>query len=159
MAWATPAIVSATLEDPRGLPDGTGPTCTLDRVSSSRHYKMMGEVRPRWAKLPPAERERRIAQSTADRARAGGQPEPAPVLPEPERRHRQSQSAIDQARAARWADLPEDERRRRQSQSDGDRAAAAGSAHVTELENDETLQAMWNTVENGGYDFMSKDDW
>jgi hypothetical protein len=30
---------------------------------------------------------------------------------------------------------------------------------VVELENDETLQAMWNTVENGGYDFMSKDDW
>jgi hypothetical protein len=26
---------------------------------------------------------------------------------------------------------------------------------VTELENDETLQAMWNSVENGGYDFMT----
>jgi hypothetical protein len=80
------------------------------------------------------------------------------VLPEPERRRRQSQSAIDQARTERWADLPEEERRRRQSQSHGDRAAAQ-AAEVAELENDETLQAMWNAVENGGYDFMSKDDW
>jgi hypothetical protein len=59
---------------------------------------------------------------------------------------RLSQSAIDRARAERWAGLPKDERRRRQSQSDGDRAAAR-AAEVAELENDETLQAMWNTVE------------
>jgi hypothetical protein len=30
-----------------------------------------------------------------------------------------------------------------------------GSTPVT----DQTLQAMWNTIEHGGYDFMSKDDW
>jgi hypothetical protein len=30
---------------------------------------------------------------------------------------------------------------------------------VAELENDETLQAMWNTIESGGYDFMSMGDW
>jgi hypothetical protein len=148
----------------------------------------MGEVRPRWAKLPPAERDRRLAQSAADRARDRGPGAPAPLLPEGERRHRQSQSAAARSRAERWADLSEDERRRRQSQSDGARAAAAheaalpeaerrrrqanraearrapqpvrgSAAEVTELESHETLQAMWNTVENGGYDFMTKDDW
>jgi hypothetical protein len=131
----------------------------LDPVSWAGHDVVMAEVRPRWAKLPPAERERRIAQSAADRARERGQAAAPPVLPEPERRRRQSQSAIDQARAERWADLPEEERRRRRSQSDRARAAAARRAEVVELENDATLQAMWNTVENGGYDFMSKDDW
>jgi hypothetical protein len=35
-----------------------------------------------------------------------------------------------------------------------------GSAtEAADLENGETLEAMWNTIENGGYDFMSKDDW
>jgi hypothetical protein len=39
--------------------------------------------------------------------------------------------------------------------------SSACGAEVAGLENDETLQAtaMWNTIENGGYDFMSKDDW
>lgn len=83
-----------------------------------------------------------------------------PLLPEGERRRRQSQSDNARARAEQWAGLPEEERRRRQSQSDADRARAQGSAtEVADLENDETLQAMWNTIGNGGYDFMSKDDW
>jgi hypothetical protein len=30
---------------------------------------------------------------------------------------------------------------------------------MEKLESDETPQAMWNTVEHGGYDFMTKDDW
>ena len=30
---------------------------------------------------------------------------------------------------------------------------------MVELEDDETLRAMWHTIERGGYDFMSKDDW
>ena len=69
--------------------------------------------------------------------------------------------------AAHEATLPEDERRRRQAQRAADRAEArrvrqparGSAAKVAKLENDETLQAMWNTVKNGGYDFMSKDDW
>lgn len=164
----------------------------LDPRASTGHDGVMGEVRPRWAKLPPAERDRRLAQSAADRARDRGPAAPAPLLPETERRHRRSQSDTARSRAERWADLPEAERRRRQSQSDGARAAAAHEAalpederrrrqaqrdadraearrlqrpvrgstsEVTELESDETLQAMWNTVEDGGYDFMTKDDW
>jgi hypothetical protein len=56
--------------------------------------------------------------------------------------------------------LPEGERRRRQSQSDADRTRVRGSAvEGAGPENDETLQAVWNTIEHGGYDFMSKDDW
>jgi hypothetical protein len=107
----------------------------LDWLLSAGHDGVMGEVRPRWAKLPPAERERRLAQSAADRACDRG-PAASPPL------------------------LPEGERRRRQSQSDNARARVRGSAtEAADLESDETLQAMWNTVEHGGYDFMSKDDW
>lgn len=137
----------------------------LDWLSSVGHDGVMGEVRGRWAKLPPAERERRLAQSAADRARGGGSAAASPLLPEAERRRRQSQSDNGRARAEQWAGLPEDERRRRQSQSDADRArprrggAQGFAAGAAELENDETLQAMWHTIENGGPDFMSKGDW
>jgi hypothetical protein len=75
----------------------------LDPVSWAGHVVVMGEVRPWWAKLPPAERKRRIAQSAADRARERGQAAATLVLQEPQRRRRQSQSAIDQSRAERWA--------------------------------------------------------
>ncbi|HEX8631482.1 MAG TPA: hypothetical protein VF755_25265 [Catenuloplanes sp.] len=127
----------------------------------------MGEVRPRWAKLPPGERDRRLAQSAADRARTPASASPRWAgLQEDERRRRQSQSDASRARASRWAGLPPDEQQRRQSQSDAARAAAnrtrtsgAEAATVAELENDETLQAMGHTIEYGGYDFMSKDDW
>jgi hypothetical protein len=119
----------------------------------------MGEIHPQRSKLPPADRERRATQSAADRARDRGPAVSAPLPPEPERRRRQSQSDIDRARTERWADLPEEERRRRQSQSDTDRAAARAAAEAAELENDATLQAMWNTIEHGGYDFMARGDW
>ncbi|MFI7435791.1 hypothetical protein [Micromonospora haikouensis] len=59
------------------------------------------------------------------------------------------------------AGLPEGERRRQQSQSDAARRVEGPPAFgpVAEMEDDETLQAMWRTIEHGGYDFMSKDDW
>lgn len=102
------------------------------------------------------------------------------MLSEHGQRYRPGQTDTAGRRPQRWADLPEEERRRRQSQSDSARQQAAQraasletalfplppqretdriDARRVELEHDETLQAMWNTVENGGYDFMSKDDW
>jgi hypothetical protein len=129
----------------------------------------MSEVRARWAKLPPAERDRRMTQSAADRARyhqdAGAAPTPTARMPEQERRRRPGQSDAARAQTTRWAGLPEEERRRRQAQSDAARAAARRAAAppasdlVVELEDDGTLQAMGHTIEHGGYDFMSKDDW
>lgn len=103
----------------------------------------------RWAKLPPAERDLRLAQECRSCSR-----------PWPGRPGARATPAHDAA-------LPEDERRRRKAQRDADRAEArrvqrpvrGSTAEVAELESDETLQAMWNTVENGGYDFMAKDDW
>jgi hypothetical protein len=86
-------------------------------------------------------------------------------MPEQERRRRQGQSAAARAQTTRWAGLPEGERRRRQSQSDAARVAARRTEGlpacdpVAELEDDETLQAMGYTIEHGGYDFMSKNDW
>jgi hypothetical protein len=88
-------------------------------------------------------------------------------LPEDERRRRQSQSDGARAAAAHEAALPEDQRRQRQVQRDADRVEArrverpvrGTAAEVTELESGETLRAMWNTVENGGYDFMTKGGW
>ncbi|MFI6129481.1 hypothetical protein [Micromonospora sp. NPDC051141] len=126
----------------------------------------MGEMRPRWAKLPLAERDRRLAQSAADRARAGG-PGASPVVPELERRRRQSQSDAARAMPRRWAGLPLEEQQRRRSQSDAARAKARNSGPQRagmpsdgfDPATDETLQAMWNTIDDGGYDFMSKDDW
>ena len=63
--------------------------------------------------------------------------------------------------------MSEDERHQRQAQRAANRdearhvrQPARGSvSEVAELEGDETLRAMCHTVENGGYDFMSKDDW
>lgn len=56
---------------------------------------VMGE-RLRWAKLPPAERERRMAQSAADRERATcGQASATPA--ERQRRAAQSQAARQRA--------------------------------------------------------------
>ncbi|MEV4211246.1 hypothetical protein [Micromonospora sp. NPDC049662] len=86
-------------------------------------------------------------------------------VPEQERRSRQGQSDAARAQVTRWAGLPEEERRRRQSQSDAARAAARRTearpvrSSATELSDDETVRAMEDTIDNGGYDFMSKDDW
>ncbi len=63
--------------------------------------------------------------------------------------------------------LPEAERRRRQSQSNAARAKVHRGAHPRagdrhggfDPATDETLQTMWNTIDNGGYDCMSKGDW
>lgn len=44
----------------------------LDQAPSADHDGVMGEVRGRWANLPPAQRERRLVQSAADRARDRG---------------------------------------------------------------------------------------
>ncbi|MFY1599548.1 hypothetical protein [Micromonospora sp. WMMD737] len=112
----------------------------------------MSEVRPRWANLPPAERDRRIAQSAADRARAAGD---------------------EPARPARWADLPAAERRRREAQRDADRArAASGDTTVSEAERQRRAMqsradreaakiedAIHRTVYGGDINMMSKDDW
>ncbi len=110
-----------------------------------------------------------MAQSAADRVRhhqdAAAPSTPTARMSEQERRRRQGQSDAARAQATRWAGLPEEERRRRQAQSDVARAAARRAAApptshpVAELDDDETLQAMWHTIEHGGYDFMSKDDW
>ncbi|MBL7491894.1 hypothetical protein I6A62_28210 [Frankia sp. AgW1.1] len=99
-----------------------------------------------------------MAQSAADRARGRGLAVPG-TPPAAERRRRQAQSDNARARAQRWADLPEEERRRRQAQSDADRARAWNSdPEVAELQNNEVLQAMWDTILNGGDDFMCKGD-
>jgi len=45
------------------------------------------------------------------------------------------------------------------TRSAADRTRAAAERESAELANNEVLQMMWNTIENGGYDFMSKDDW
>lgn len=116
---------------------------------------LMSDVRPRWAKLPPAERDRRMAQSAADRARAAGdidKPAPPP---------------------ARWADLPAEERRRREAQRDADRArAASGDTTVSAAERQRRAaqsrtdreqaaidDAIHRTVYGGDINMMSKDDW
>ncbi|MEV1013219.1 hypothetical protein AB0I89_22320 [Micromonospora sp. NPDC049801] len=86
-------------------------------------------------------------------------------MPEQERRSRQGQSDAARAQVTRWAGLPEEERRRRQSQSDAARAAARRTeapparSSATELSDDEIVRAMEDTIDGGGYDFMSKDDW
>jgi hypothetical protein len=105
--------------------------------------RVKGEARSRWAKPPPAER------GTSDRAERRGSSTrawPGRVNAGVAGARTAASAAtddIDRARIERWAGLPEEDRRSRQSQSDGDRAAAARAAEVAELENDETLQAMW----------------
>jgi type IV secretory pathway VirB10-like protein len=101
---------------------------------------VMGEMRPRWAKLPPAERERRMAQSAADRERAtSGE---APVTPA-ERQRRAAQGQAARQRAA--SDPAERQRRAEQSRADREQAAIDDAVH--------------RTVYGGDINFMSKDDW
>lgn len=101
---------------------------------------VMGEIRPRWAKLPPAERERRMAQSAADQERAtSGE---APVTPA-ERQRRAAQGQAARQRAA--SDPAERQRRAEQSRADREQAAIDDAVH--------------RTVYGGDINFMSKDDW
>ncbi|WP_192580220.1 hypothetical protein [Micromonospora sp. ALFpr18c] len=37
--------------------------------------------------------------------------------------------------------------------------APPARSSATELSDDEIVRAMEDTIDNGGYDFMSKDDW
>jgi hypothetical protein len=114
----------------------------------------------------PLDDERRRRQGQSDIARSRVQR--WADLPEEERRRRQSQSDSARERAAREVSLPANERRRRRALRDTEQAGPQRTqdcgqpeptAEAAELENDQTLQAMWDTVENGGYDFMSKGDW